>query len=102
VGVNFSRYRSAWAGCWVADPGYWNANCERIISADDAVASLKKTHIKNVKLFPPGRSPAREFDWYFPMWLEDLKALNDSGESYRLFIGIPNSALFELAGLSFS
>ncbi len=102
VGVNLSRYRSAWAGCWVADPGYWNANCERMISAYDAVGSLQQTQIKKVKLFAPGRSPEQEFDWYFPMWLEDLKALNDSGVSYRLFIGIPNSALFELAGFSFS
>ncbi|MCU0692244.1 MAG: hypothetical protein MUF54_12665 [Polyangiaceae bacterium] len=100
AGVNFSRYRAATAGCWVADPGYWNNSCP-IISAADAVTALESTGISKVKLFAPGPYPKQEFDWFFPKWQEDLAALGKSATKPKLFVGIPNSSLFEIAGVPF-
>jgi hypothetical protein len=100
AGINWSRYRAATAGC-IGSNDEWNEYCS-IVNPRDAIEALKETGITKVKLFAPGSFPEEEYNWYFPMWKEDLIALSQSPYPYELFIGIPNSELFSLAGITFA
>ena len=81
--------------------GEWNNFCN-VISANDAVTALEKTGITKIKLFSPGTYPVEEYGWYLPVWKEDLAALSESRKTFELFVGIPNSELFQLAGIDFA
>lgn len=104
IGVNFSRYFTrATKGCWVEVPngdGYWSNDYCKITSAKKAGIALKQAGFRKLKLFAPGKIPAQDLFWQYTMWKEDLQALSQLDQDLDLFIGIPNSFLFDIAGVS--
>ena len=88
LNVNYSRYKLP------QDP--YN-NAKKIVSARDAVKLMNNQGINRVKLFAPGPSPQYEYEWFLPVYKEDMQALEYSG--IDAFVGIPNGFLFQLAGI---